>query len=236
MPNKIDLLKLREPFSNKDIKWRLQSSGKNNNGFWALVIPYITNRSVMQRLDDVCGSENWKNEFQKAPEGGVMCGISIRIEGEWVTKWDAAANTEVKDGGQLNEDTNVKGGFSASMKRAGVPWGIGRYLYDMNAEFATIMSDGLFRGKTKTGEEFRWNPPVSLQRPSSPVGTVKMDTEELEIAKKNVLMYLRMSPPVYNEEWINWANESLLKNNLKELNQCIDCALKVIKKREEKHD
>lgn len=50
--------------------------------------------------------------------GGVECGISIKIDGEWITKWDAAENTQVEA---------VKGGRSGAMKRAAVQWGIGRY-------------------------------------------------------------------------------------------------------------
>jgi len=229
----MDLLKLKEHFTAKDIKWRLQACGKKDKGFWALAIPYITNRTVMQRLDDVCGPENWKNEYMKAPEGGVMCGISIRINNEWVTKWDVAANTEVMEGGSLNENTNIKGGFSAAMKRAGVPWGIGRYLYDLNAEFATVCQDGLFRGKTKDGGEFRWNPPAL---PQNTVNTAKKEASDLEKAKKAVAEHMKRTPPVFNEEWLKWAGEAIAKGNLKSLNQCIETAELVLKKREEKHD
>lgn len=160
----IDLAKLKEPFSQRDIVWRVQSCGNGTKGIWARVLAYITSRAIMDRLDDVCGPANWQNTFDKAPEGGVMCGISIRINGEWVTKWDVAANTEVKEAGKLDVDTNIKGGFSASMKRAGVQWGIGRYLYDIGADYAIISPNGRYSGKVR-GENggkdlpFRWDPP-----------------------------------------------------------------------------
>ena len=65
----MDFKKLGEPFSAKDIEWRLQQCGeKNGGGFWGKCLAYVTNRAIQQRLDDVIGAENWKNEFAKAPK------------------------------------------------------------------------------------------------------------------------------------------------------------------------
>jgi hypothetical protein len=104
----MDLKKLAEPFKPKDIEWRVQQAGGFGENPWALVLAYVTNRAIMQRLDDVCGIENWKNEFKSAPDGGVMCGLSVKVVrkptgdidpmsySEWVTKWDGAENTNVE--------------------------------------------------------------------------------------------------------------------------------------------
>ncbi len=152
----MDFKKLGEPFSARDIEWRLQQCGeKSGGGFWGKCLAYVTNRAIQQRLDDVIGAENWKNEFAKAPDGGVMCGISIRIvrengEAEWVTKWDGAENTDIEA---------VKGGLSGAMKRAAVQWNIGRYLYNLEEGWVEVNDKGLFQGKTKSGKVFRWNPP-----------------------------------------------------------------------------
>lgn len=119
----MNLAKLREPFAADEIEWRIGQAGKSNGKPWARVLAYVTNRAIMDRLDDVCGPENWQNEYRAGPEGGIVCGISIRVHrGEWVTKWDGAENTEIE---------GVKGGLSGAMKRAAVQWGIGRYLYDL---------------------------------------------------------------------------------------------------------
>jgi hypothetical protein len=69
------------------------------------------------------------NEYKEAPNGGIMCGISIwdPEKGQWITKWDGAENTQIDA---------VKGGLSGSMKRAAVQWGIGRYLYKLTTSFA----------------------------------------------------------------------------------------------------
>lgn len=124
---------LKEPFDPFDIEWRVQSAGKTNGGkLWAILVPYIDNRAIQNRLDEVCGVEGWKNEFQYPTEKAIVCGISIRFkEGtdiHWVTKWDGAEETSIEA---------VKGGLSTAMKRAAVQWGIGRYLYRLEAAIIT---------------------------------------------------------------------------------------------------
>lgn len=155
----MELLKLQSPFPAKDIEWRVGRCGKNANGLWATCLAYLTNRAIMQRLDEVCGPENWKNEFTAGPAGGILCGISIKIEkpghgDEWVTKWDGAENTDIE---------SVKGGLSDAMKRAAVQWGIGRYLYDLEEGFATVSTEkkpGARYGQTKEKDSFYWIPPT----------------------------------------------------------------------------
>jgi hypothetical protein len=148
-----DFKALQERFPPGEIEWRLQQSGEKNGRIWAICVPYVTNRAIQARLDEVVGPENWKNEFRPGPGGGVMCGISVRVGTEWVTKWDGAENTDVE---------GVKGGLSAAMKRSAVQWGIGRYLYALDESFATISEGGRFRGKLPEkagGRSFRWDPP-----------------------------------------------------------------------------
>lgn len=156
--SEIDFKALQEPFQPDEIEWRLQQSGEKNGRVWGICVPYVTNRAIQNRLDDVVGPAGWKNHFRAAPDGGVLCGISIRIgtadsagaAGEWVTKWDGAENTDIE---------GVKGGLSASMKRSAVQWGIGRYLYALDESFANVSDNGKLRGKTKDGKPFRWDPP-----------------------------------------------------------------------------
>ncbi|WP_348253869.1 Rad52/Rad22 family DNA repair protein, partial [Salmonella enterica] len=74
----------------------------------------------------------WRNEYRDIPNnGGVECGISIKVGSEWVTKWDAAENTQVGA---------VKGGRSGAMWRAAVQSGIGRYLHNLEEGFVQISS------------------------------------------------------------------------------------------------
>lgn len=130
----MDIEKLSEYFSPMDIEWRIQQAGWKNDKPWAMVLAYITNRAIMDRLDDVCGKLNWQNHYQVASDGAIMCGISIFAgnEGEWITKWDAAEATDIEA---------IKGGRSNAMKRAGVQWGIGRYLYNLDTAFAETSTE-----------------------------------------------------------------------------------------------
>lgn len=160
--------RLKEPFSEKDIEWRIQSAGKNGDRLWARVLAYVTNRAIMNRLDEVCGPENWRNEFKEWSGKGVLCGISIKINDEWITKWDGAEETDIE---------KTKGGLSGAMKRAAVQWGIGRYLYNLESGFATISKDGEYfqTGKTGSYDSFRWSPP-SLPDWALPVGEASSRT------------------------------------------------------------
>lgn len=147
----MDLSKLKEPFKKEDIEWRLQQSGETNGRIWGKCLAYVTVRAIETRLDEVCGAENWKNEFKEGPNGGILCGISIKIGDEWITKWDGSENTDFE---------SVKGGLSGAMKRSAVQWGIGRYLYDLEEGWAVVSENGIYSGKTKEGKWFKWNPPV----------------------------------------------------------------------------
>jgi hypothetical protein len=145
------MARLREPFSANDIEWRIQRSGLKDGKPWAMVLAYVTARAIQERLDETCGLFGWKNVYEKGPDGGVVCGISIVDgEGNWITKWDGAENTNIEA---------VKGGISGAFKRAGAVWGIGRYLYHLDATFATFDANGRYNSKVEN-KFYKWNPPA----------------------------------------------------------------------------
>ena len=121
MINRNIFSELSKPFGQSDIEWR--AGATNQDKTRALALAYITSRAVMDRLDEVVGPENWRDEYQPGPDGGLICGLSLRLDDEWITKWDGAENTLVEE---------VKGGLSGAYKRAAVKWGIGRYLYKLD--------------------------------------------------------------------------------------------------------
>ena len=141
----MNLKKLSEPFPAKDIEWRVSHGGVKNGRPWAMVLAYVTNRAIMDRLDEVVGPLDWHNEFKPGPEGGVLCGITI----QGVTKWDGAENTNVEA---------IKGGLSSAMKRAAVQWGIGRYLYNLEDNWAIFNNEGKYSAKIE-GKWYKWDPP-----------------------------------------------------------------------------
>lgn len=149
-----DLWKLHERFPESDIEWRIGNLRLDHGTPKGTCLAYLTNRAIMDRLDDVCGPSNWKNEFATWHDKSQLCGISIKIDGEWVTKWDGAGGTDIE---------TIKGGLSDAQKRTAVQWGIGRYLYDLPVTYAVFSTDGIYSAKAK-GEDgkdkwFKWNPP-----------------------------------------------------------------------------
>lgn len=124
---------LKAPFPEEQIEWRVARSGIKNGKAWAQVLAYVTNRAIMDRLDEVFTISGWANEFKDAPGGGILCGIQANLDDTVVTKWDGADKTNIEE---------TKGGLSGAMKRAAVQWGIGRYLYDLDASFVQIQATG----------------------------------------------------------------------------------------------
>jgi len=173
----MNLKRLSEPFDAKDIEWRVQSAGLKDNKVWARVLAYVTNRAVMNRLDEVFGVDGWKNELVEISKGSFICGISfLRPDGVWITKWDGCDASDIEP---------VKGAISGAMKRSAVLLGIGRYLYDLDAGYAIVTDSGIYRqsaGKDKNGKEtypaFKWNPPM-LPKWALPDGnTTKPDNND----------------------------------------------------------
>lgn len=122
---------LAAPFPKEAIEWRVGSTNAEKTR--GLALPYLTSRAVQQRLDDVVGATNWRNSFERWGDNGVLGSLSIRIDGEWITKMDGA---------QYPDFEPIKGGFSDALKRAAVLWGIGRYLYDLPAQWVPIEVSG----------------------------------------------------------------------------------------------
>lgn len=159
----MNLYKLNEPFKESEIEWRIGRSGKKGNGqVWAMCLAYVQARAIMNRLDEVCGPGFWKPEYRFIPasqgtEPGVIATISILVGDQWIAKEDGAEQTDIE---------SFKGGLSSALKRAGVVWGIGRYLYGLEEGFAQIVPQGTKDGqwaKTKDGAEFYWIPPTLPQ-------------------------------------------------------------------------
>jgi hypothetical protein len=120
--------RLKQPFPARDILWRVGVSGGSGDGIWCMPLAYIDSRAVQDRLDHLLGPENWKNSYH-AVNSGVCCRLSLRIDGEWITKSDGAGQTEIDP---------EKGGFSGALKRAAVLFGLGRYLYNLDSSFAEV--------------------------------------------------------------------------------------------------
>lgn len=118
----MDFAALAAPFDPAAIHWRAQTLTKS--GDKALALAYLDARDVMNRLDEVCGPANWQDKYEETAKGRVVCSIGIRVGDDWIWKADGAGDTAVE---------GEKGGISDAFKRAAVKWGIGRYLYALDA-------------------------------------------------------------------------------------------------------
>lgn len=129
---------LCEPFPPQIIHWRVGSDNrpnkrerisKTNIATKGMALAYIDARDAAERLDQVVGPENWQDRYVDAGNGATCCEVGIRVDGEWVWKSDGAGQTNME---------GEKGQFSDAFKRACVRWGIGRYLYDVDAPWVPL--------------------------------------------------------------------------------------------------
>ena len=106
---------LAAPFDASELKLRSQAGRQ---------MPYVTARTIMNRLDEVLGPENWWDDFVPL-EHSVICRMTIRLpDGTILTKCDAGGYAGLADPGD-----DDKSGFADAFKRTAVKFGVGRYLY-----------------------------------------------------------------------------------------------------------
>jgi hypothetical protein len=131
--------KLAAPFDPQIVSWRVGPTNQDKTKGMALA--YIDARDVMRRLDEVCGPENWQDNYPWSDGKRVVCSIGIKCVGddemgsrsEWVWKTDGAGDSDME---------GEKGALSDAFKRAAVKWGIGRYLYDTDSPWVQIEPRG----------------------------------------------------------------------------------------------
>jgi len=117
-----DILKaLSAPFKPEQVRWKPQTV----KGNLCLAVAYLDARAIMARLDAVCGT-GWQDAFEVLPDGSALCGLTLLLEGQWVTRSDVGSPSE-----QPDEGDRRKAAISDALKRAAVKWGIGRYLYEL---------------------------------------------------------------------------------------------------------
>jgi hypothetical protein len=181
-----DFSKLTRPLEDHEIEWKIQTCGKTGEKIWAIIVPYVTARAVMNRFDECFGPLNWKVDyfFDEPKNGnlkhGVRCLLSVfdKEKNEWVTKSDGAEQTEIE---------SYKGGISSALKRAAVSWGIGRELYEYDQVFAEIVdknTKGANFGKTKDGTVFYWIHPNKKQQNTENERKDKVTQEHFNEIKK----------------------------------------------------
>ncbi len=141
---------LAAPFEPDEVKVRSQA-GRS--------LPYITSRTIMNRLDDVVGPSNWWDDYQPL-EHSVICRLTVRLpDGTVLTKCDAGGYAGMADPGD-----DDKSGFADAFKRAAVKFGVGRYLY----------RDGVPRFARHDHHARQEPAPASAIRPPSAASSARM--------------------------------------------------------------
>lgn len=211
------LEELAKPMEDNEVEWRVQTVVNSRNGLRALVVPFVQARAVQARLDKVFGL-GWKSQFREIQLGNILaieCTISVLLNGQWISRSDAAELTHIEA---------IKGGYSDALKRAAVHFGIGRFLYQLPKQWVDVYDnppqaasyeyfsgDYTVSGKKQFVKGYYLTPSISnilkqLQKPqskTSPQQRGKQSSlqnptnEELEDVRKCVndcLVQLQISP------------------------------------------
>jgi hypothetical protein len=127
---------LSAPFPADEVMWRVGPTNERHRSESEALrgqpLCYVDARTVMDRLDSVCGPENWQDTYTPGVSKSIVCNIGIKI-GEWVWKADGAGETDMEA---------EKGALSDAFKRAAVRWGVGRYLYELKAPWLILEKRG----------------------------------------------------------------------------------------------
>ncbi|CAL2077458.1 protein of unknown function [Tenacibaculum sp. 190524A02b] len=131
--NKIKALKKIIPF-----KWRVQRGFSDKSNIeWVSLVPYVDARDVQNHLDKTLGEENWQDEYYQV-KGTLMCKVGVLINGNWVWKSGAGAETTFE---------KQKGEASDAFKRACLKWGVNRDAYELGEVYVKAKSYTDNKGK-----------------------------------------------------------------------------------------
>ena len=132
------LFNLSKHFPTSEISWRTQRvfQSYKDKKWYALALAYLSVRQVQDRLTEVMG-HNWQCKHT-VYGSKTVCSLGLKLDGEWIWRSDGAGDTNFEAD---------KGALSDSLKRAGVAWGIGRYLYDLKNTYVPceVTDNGKFK-------------------------------------------------------------------------------------------
>lgn len=135
MSKEIDFKELSKPLNISDVEFRVSRIWEKDNKWWAILLAYKNARVDMNRLDEVCWIWNWQRDHKEV-KGVVYWWIGIKVDEEWIWKWDAWVES-------FSEAQKWES--SDSFKRAGFNWGIGRELYDYPFIYISLNEDEWYK-------------------------------------------------------------------------------------------
>lgn len=123
---------LAAPFAPDLVDWRVQ--GKTGAGKRVQLVPYVSARDVMERLDSAVGPGGWSFELEPL---AVVDG-ELRVARGRLTIYGVSRD----DIGTASNFEASKGCASDALKRAAVSFGVGRYLYNLPPVWVTLDGNG----------------------------------------------------------------------------------------------
>lgn len=127
---------LRRPFTPEAIRWKVQSTwggGKDGAKTGGMVVPYVDARTVIERLDHVCGLD-WADSTQ--PVAGSTKEMICHLTVAGTTRSDVGESTH-----------SLKGAASDALKRAAVRFGVAASIYAMNRVILNATPNGAMQGQ-----------------------------------------------------------------------------------------
>ncbi len=128
-------------------------------------ISYVTAATVMSRLDEVLGPENWSATYEHLPDC-MQCTMTIRMpDGVEITKSDLGGAAGMPDRGD-----DKKSMLSDALKRAAAAHGVARYLRGDYADFE-VSNEPIYQPANpkpdRSASSVRSAQPVSPVKPST---------------------------------------------------------------------
>lgn len=186
---------LERPFDASEVDWKPQAYTKEKDR--ALAVAYVDARAVGSRLDEVFGY-TWSDHYEVIENTDsrlvVECIITVQLEdGNTIQRRDVGEETA----DNLGEVSRYKSAYSDAFKRAGVKFGIGRYLYALGGTWEEVGKYGfsdaskeklaaIYRkhvGGSKTAEKVAEKP---AQKPAEKVAGPSTKNEVMRAALERI--------------------------------------------------
>lgn len=140
---------LSQPFTQEELKWRVQSCGKSKNGKnWVRFSAYIDILVIQDRLNDIFGWDGWKSKEYVNENHSVTVELSLwsAEKEEWITR---AGTSDISEkGNKIQDENSIKSAATSAFKRSAAAFGIGIYLKEFKEIWGTECSSDI-RGAIK---------------------------------------------------------------------------------------
>jgi hypothetical protein len=125
------LARLSEPFDRDDIKWKPQLVRGEGDKCKAMVVAHADPRAYIDRLNVIVGPTNWTSSYIVWTTGDkIIVEATVTIlfpHGNYANRVDHTSLGEDK----ASDENGATSAEAQAFKRACVPFGLGRYLYDL---------------------------------------------------------------------------------------------------------